>query len=530
MLTECVDAVQILFFLVFLLFWPGFVLQNIFVSSKNILEAFIYSTAFGIAFLALVCPVLDILWNVSYMSVSCSVILLSAFLLIKRPRKLIPPHKWEVILLFLILGYGFLLRSSTLLDALPEGQDAWRHLSFMHYIRQTNALPRYLPWMEPEMRVTARMYPLGSHCIGALLSQPFPDMPFTLLKAFFILVGTGSVLSLYIVVAPLMKREEAFLSAFLTAVFVPHMIMTTEITAEALSIFLYPLIPYLFYKKNVTASGILLGALALIHHLSAFAAVTTLLAIALVFSVQQKSVKYSVSFFWVSVIALAVSAPWWALQPMPDLTTTLEAEMVFNELPETFLNPYVEMVSPLFIIFSMIGFFVLLKERKEHYVFLIGWSTVLFILSQYLIPVQFSSHRFLGFFVFPCSVLVSLGLLKTRDYVRKPFFVAILLILFIGYPPHFWPATGEQNLRANEWIQDSTLDSLFYVYDHYYTFIYPLSHRKIYWIVNFDEPFAYEYEPAYFYDDASWVPHDPSRFGRFDKLYSCSGVVVFRIT
>jgi hypothetical protein len=530
MLTECAGYIAVFLVFVCLLFWPGFVLQSLFVRSKDILKIVVFSTAFGIAFLAIVCPVLDLIWDISLLSVSCSVVLLSGIFLLKKPyiSGMVLPKNWEILIIILIFSYGFLLRSYTLADFLPQGQDAWIHVSFMHYIHQYHELPRFLPGIEPLIPVTIHRYTPGSHCIGALLSYPLPELSFTVTKVFFITIGTGSILSFYTGFNPLLGKKVALLSSFFVATFLPHMVMTTEITAEALSIFLYPLIFYFFYKKHIAASSILLAGVVLIHHVTAFAVVIPLLVITIVYVIQFRDTKYFLSFFFTSVVALVLSLPWIShrLPYLQEISTA----MVSQTVRETFFNPYISMVSPLFIVLSMVGLFILLKQKKEYYPFLISWGVSLFVATQVMVPMLFYVHRFLAFFIFPCSILASLGLLYVQNHLKNSLFVLLFLLVFsTGYPPHFWPSTGEDNLYATGWVQDSTLDPVFYVYGPNYTYVYPLSERRFYDITDFDDPFTYKSTPTYLYDDTGWVPHDISRFGRFDKLYSCSGVVIFRI-
>jgi len=533
MLTEVAQYIMVILFILILL-WAGFILQHVLIGSNDILEVTIYSTAFGLAFLAIVCVVLDFIWDISLISVGCSVILLSGLLFFRKPqkvtfslKKVTFPNKWELFILLLIFCYGFLLRSNTLFDPLPKGQDAWAHMTFIQYIHCNHALPEFIPWIEPPRLVNLVTYPPGSHCISALLSQPFPDVSFTLTKIFFLSMGTGSVLSSYVVFKPLLGKKGGLLSIFFVAVFVPHMIMTTEITAEAVSIFIFPLIPYLFYKKKMVASGILLGGVIIIHHFTAFAAGISLLALAIIFFIRMRDTKYVFSFFGAALIGLALSAPWWSQQPF---YLGIFYPSSSSAASQVLFNPYTEMVSPLFIVLSMIGVFIFLKNRdQEYYLFLITWSVALFISSQPT-PIRFHPHRFLAFFIFPCSALASMGLLSIQRRLNKTLFVFLLLLIFsTGYPPHFWPSVGEDNMVATEWVQDSTLDSVVYVYGRHYIFVYSLSHRKMYEIVDFDDPFTYRVSPTYFYDDAAWVPHDITQFGQFDKLYSCSGVVIFRI-
>jgi hypothetical protein len=530
MIQEVAAYTMVLIFLLFLLFWPGFLLQRILVGSeaKSMLEVVVYSTAFGLAFLVIVCPLLNLVWNISLFSVSCSVILLSVLFFFSEPHKYTTPGRWELLILGLILGYGFLLRSYTLFDFLPEGQDAWVHISFIQYIHEHHALPLYLPWAEPLQPVDLVTYPPGAHCIGALLSQPLPTVSYPLTKVFFISLGTGSALSSYIVIKPLFSKKVGLLSTFFVAIFVPHMIMTTEVTAEAGSIFIYPLVLYLFYRGKMTASGILLGSIALIHHLTTFAVIIPLTAYVIIKLIQHKDTKYFLSSFKAAAVALAVSAPWWSQQSLPPgMFTVAPASAAASR---SFFEPYIQMVSPLFILFSMIGVFILLKSKKPHYIFLITWCVTLFLASQPGIPMMFHPHRFLAFFVFPCSVVASLGLLALQNHIKKVFFVLLLLLVFsTGSPPHFWPSVGEDNAAASEWVEDSTLDSVFYVHGHHYIFVYCLSDRKINRIIDFDNPFSYTPPPTYFYDDADWTPHDISRFGMFDRVYSCSGVVIYRI-
>ena len=531
MLAECTGYLLVLFFLIFLLLWPGFVLQSILIGSRHILEVFVYSTAFGIAFLTIICPILDLLWNISYLSVGTSVLLLSVLFIFKKPEKpsFVFPEKWELII-FLILGYGFLLRSYTLFDYLPEGQDAWVHVSFIYFIHQTHALPQVVPWTAPPVPVTLVLYPPGSHCIGALLSEPFANLSFATTKVFFIGLGTLSVLSSYVVFRQLTSVRTALLSAFFVAVFTPHMIMTTEIIAESVAIFLYPLILYLFYQKKTAVSGILLGGVLLTHHVTAFAAVAPLLTLAIVMCIQQKSVKYFFSFLLTSFTALAVSCAWW----LQHIVNVGLGESMITSVggKDIFFNPYSGVISSLFVVLSMVGFLVLLRDKKNYYPLILSWGLTLFVGSQVVVPtmLRFTSLRFVAFFAFPGSFIASLGLLEIKKFIRKPFFILLLLLVFSCLePPRFWPSPGEENMHAAAWLQNSTLDSVAYVYGPHYIFVYPLSDRKIYDITDYENPFTYEYSPTYFYDDARWVPHDITEVGDFDKVYSCSQVVIFRI-
>ena len=86
MVTECVMCIRVVLFLLGLVLWPGFVLQRIFVPSKDFLETIVFSIGFGLAFLALLCPVLDLVWNISLVSVSFCVVCMSG-LLFFRPFK-----------------------------------------------------------------------------------------------------------------------------------------------------------------------------------------------------------------------------------------------------------------------------------------------------------------------------------------------------------------------------------------------------------------------------------------------------------
>lgn len=527
MLAEIAWYIQVIFFLGFLLFWPGYVLQRVFIDSDDALEVLVFSVAFSLAFLAIICLVLDVIWNVSLLSVSCTILLLSLVLFFRRPHTLSCPEKWEILIIMLILVYGFLLRSYTLFDVLPEGQDAWRHLSFIDYIHKTHTLPQFLPWAEPKEPVTIRMYPPGSHCIAALLFQPLPSLSFNFAKVFFIALGTGSALSSYVVFRNLLERKVALLSTLFVAVFIPHMGMTTEVTAQAVSIFMYPLVLYLFYREKLISSGILLGGVMIIHHFTTLTILLPLFSFA-VLCACLKNWKYVIPFFGVSGIAAVLSALWWLHRPFSAVLNI--PEMTRQTTAGIFFNSYIRTISPIFVVLSMAGFYILLKERKKHYLLLIVWVVTLFVASQPVGPIKWANHRFLAFLIFPCSVMASLGLLKLRKRLKKTYFVLLILIVFLSYPPHFWSTTGEENLLACEWIEDSTLDCVFHVYGGYYTFIYPLSHRKLHRISDFDDPFSYEGEKTiYFYDDASWIPHDVDRFGQFDRLYSCSGVTVYRI-
>jgi hypothetical protein len=525
-----VDSIRVILFLGVLLFWPGFLLQFILVDSKDFLETCVFSTAFGLAFLAIICPVLDLIWNISVLSVFCSVILLSFLFLLRKPQKLPFKGKWEAILIF-VLAYGFLLRSSTLFDSLPRGQDAWVHISFIQYIYEMHSLPQTIPWREPVTAVTLYIYPPGAHCIAALLSEAAGEVSYAFLKVVFIVTGAGSALSSYVGSRRLFGEKVAVLSAACVAIFMPHMIMTSEITAQAISIFLYPLVVYLFYRGKWIPSGILFGAVILIHHVSAFALGISLGVAVLTLSV--KKVKYLLTLLGACGISLGVSAPWWSRVSVTlvEAVSQIGYQSASALIGKRLFDPYTGMVSPLFIILSMIGFVLLLKKRTENAFFIIAWALVLFIASQPVFPIVFLSWRFPAFFVFPCSVMTSLGLLELRKYLKKIFFVLLLLLVFSGHFLYSWPTTGEENLVANEWIQDSLIDPVFYAYGPNYIYIYPLSHQRIYEIRDYDNPFNYETEAStYFYDDSNWVPHDVNRFGEYDKIYSCLGVVIHRIT
>lgn len=106
--------------------------------------------------------------------------------------------------------------------------------------------------------------------------------------------------------------------------------------------------------------------------------------------------------------------------------------------------------------------------------------------------------------------------------------IFLLVVFSLIAPPHFWPTTGEENGVAALWVEGNTLDAFFYTYGEFYAFLYPLSQRRLYDITNFDNPFDYK-TPAYFYDDAAWLPHDMTRFGEYDTIYACRGVTILRI-
>lgn len=523
MLTECVLCIRVIIFLFGLVLWPGFILQRIFVASKDLLETLVFSIGFGLAFLALLCPVLDVVWNISVMSVSFCVVCMSVlFFFKKRKLKKVGFKKYELIII-LILVYGFLLRSFTLLDALPRGQDAWIHLSFIQYTVETQALPHMIPWAEPLTPVSIMVYPPGAHCIAALLCQAAGSMSYTILKLFFIAVGTGSCLSSYVCVKRVLGADVALLSTVMVAAFVPHMIMTTEITAEAVALFVFPLIAYLFYQGKWAPVSVLLGAVILVHHLTAFAVVLSLGVLSFVYYK-----KYFKQFVGVCCISLVLSAPWWSQVPF-----TLSERVVGSAVTATrdiFFDPYTGTISPLFIILSMIGFFILLKKRGDDSFFILSWSIVLFIASQPVFPIKFLAWRYPAFLVFPCSVMASLGLLEVKKRLNSKVFVLLLVLLVVGHPSYIWPSTGKENLFANEWLQESTLDPVMYAYGWNYVYVYVLSHKKIYEITDYDNPFDYTGDmTTYFYDDQEWVPHDVTRFGYYDRVYSCYEVVIHRI-
>jgi hypothetical protein len=524
------------------LFWggivilPGFLIQRALLKNEKALDILVYSTGFGLSFLVIVCPVLNAVWEVSLMSVGvvCGIlsgILIGAALLYDPPviprkplAKLIIDKKSIVILLVAL--YAFLLRSFTLLDPLPRGQDAWTHLSFIYYIYQYKALPQVLPWIEPAVPVTLDLYPPGVHCIGALFSEAVGHISFGLLKVVFIAMGTGAVLSVYVGIRRLFDEKTALLSAGITAVFVPHMVMTTEITAQCFAIFMVPLILYVFYMKKWVAAGILLGAVILIHHLSAFAAVLSVGAVALALS--SKKLEYVGYAVGTGGIALVLSAPWWI--HVPFTVSSIDAEASSSVYGGTgFFSPYLQVISPLFIVLCMVGVYIALTNVNSKKIFIFTWALVLFIASQPVFPIFFLPWRFPAYFILPGSVLVSFGIFSICSRIRTRWCYALLLIVLIAYPQQFWPGTDSDNLQANQWIRESTLDPFFYVYGRNYTYIYPLSHRKMHIITDFDAPFSLGLQPAYFYDDADWVPHSVERFGEFDRVYSCGSVIIHRI-
>jgi hypothetical protein len=519
--------------------WPGFVLYTVCVGSrgittkkntnninKNILETLVFSTAFGLSFLAIICPVLDIVWEISVISIGICVLFLSGLLLLTSitiPTKF---EKWELLILGAVLGLAFVLRSYSLCDIIPEGQDAWVHLSFMHHIHSTHHIPQIIPWLAEETPLTLKLYPPGSHCLGALLSFPFQDLPLYMIKRVFIVIGAGSCLSLYVVVKQVSEKKVAFLSTLFVATFVPHMVNTTEITAQALGVFLFPVAYYFFYKRKIVAASVLLGGVILTHHITAIIAVLCMFTLTVSLFIREKKWEYIYLFFVVVVIAVILSSTWWG-------KLSFQTGMMGFGSNGVSLESFFEnagFFSPLFVIFSMIGFFVLLKEKKEYSIFLLCWAIPLFLGSQFSVPLGFRSQRFIQFFVFPGSMLAALGLLKVKSVIPgKWFFILILLTFSFVYPPRFWPPTGEENVYATEWLQDSTLDSVVYVYGRYYIFVYVLADTPLYEISDYDNPFGYDKKTTYFYDDGEWLPHDIEELGQFDQVYSCSQVIISTI-
>ncbi|MBU7014920.1 MAG: hypothetical protein HXS52_11980 [Theionarchaea archaeon] len=516
--------------------WPGFLLQRTFLKSDRAMDILIYSTGFGLAYAVIVCPLLDAVWEISVVSIVVASGILSGILIataffrdppvITRKWPAMPNVDRTYIMILLVVCYAFLLRSYTLLDPLPRGQDAWTHLSFIYYIYQYESLPDVLPWIEPAVPVTLDLYPPGVHCMGALISQAAGGISFGLLKVLFLGMGTGTVLSVYVGVRTLFDEKTALLSAGIVAVFVPHMIMTTEITAQCLAMYMVPLILYVFYMKKWVAAGILLGAVVLIHHLSAFAAVLSVGAVALALS--SKKLDYLRYAIGTGGVALAVSAPWWI--HVPFRTTSIDAGASPSSYTAAgFFSPYLNTISPLVIILCMVGVYTALTRRNHRKTFIFTWALVLFIASQPVFPIYFLPWRFPAFFILPGSVLVSFGIISICSRISRHWWYALLLLILVAYPQQFWPGTDSDNLQATVWIQDSTLDPFFYVYGRNYTYIYPLSYRRMHIITDFDAPFSLGLQPAYFYDDADWVPHSIEQFGRFDRIYSCSSVTIDRI-
>jgi len=523
-----IGAITVLFFFL-LLFFAGFILQHHLIGSQSLCSIVIFSYACGLSYIILICPLLHHFWEISLLSVSCSVLPLSLLLLKKNPHSLILPGRWELFCIGGILLFGFLIRSYTLTDPLPQGQDTWRHLSFISAIYETHHLPQTVPWAVPPRPITIVMYPPGAHCIGALLSQAVGTISFPVITSFFILTATGSALSSFVIFQELFNTKSALLSSLLIVSFLPHMVMSSEITAQSLSIFLFPLIPYLFYRKKYPACILLTSAIFLIHHFSALSCVLTLFCIACGLTLYTKKVTTVAAFFLICGGALLLTSPWWSQVSLLMGNTGLQSTASVPVTQTLSLDPYTSMVSPLLVLLSMAGGFIFLKKRNNVHVFILAWVLILFLATQPVFPVKFHEHRFLAFFIIPCSILASSGLLYIYKRIHPAFFVVLLLLLCIQVPPQFWPSTGEENLAACEWMEDTTLDAVVHVYGPHYTYVYPLSHRKIYEITDFDNPFSSSYASTYFYDDAAWVPHDIQRFGTYDNIYSCSTVTIHRI-
>lgn len=527
------SVLTVLFFLV-LLFFAGYNIQRILIGARSLLSALVFSYAFGLSYIIVLCPILDLIWEITLSSVTCAVIPLSFLLFIRKPpsftslTSLTLPKKEELILIGLIFLYGVLLRAYTLTDPLSQGQDAWRHLSFILSIHDTSHLPQVVPWALPPLPVTIVMYPPGAHCIGALLSHAVGEVSFRFLESFFILTATGSALSSYVVFKELFDPKHALISSLLIASFMPHMVMSSEITAQSLAIFLFPLIPYFFYKEKYLACILLTSSTFLIHHFSAFSLIMSLFCIAFGFMLKTKKFTYFLAFFSICGSSLLLTSPWWSHVSLL-LANTVKPTAHVPVTQTISLDPYTATVSPLFILLSMIGFFSFFRRKEKKYVLMIAWALILFLATQPAFPIKFHEHRFLAFFIFPCSVMAASGLLSVRHHIRPALFIILLLLLCVRVPPQFWPSAGEENLSANGWLEESTLDPVVYVYGPHYTYVYALSQRKLYEITDFDDPFSSQYAPTYFYDDAAWVPHDVSRFGRHDKLYSCSTVSIHRI-
>jgi hypothetical protein len=305
--------------------------------------------------------------------------------------------------------------------------------------------------------------------------------------------------------------------------------MSSEITAQSLSIFLFPLIPYFFYKHRYAACILLTSSTVLIHHFSAFSVILSLFCIACGFTLTTKKLSPIGVFFAVCGSALLLTSPWWSGVSLLLGNTGLRSTASVPVAQTLSLDPYTSMVSPLFILLSMVGVFIFWKRGEKKYVLILTWTIILFLATQPAFPIKFHEHRFLAFLIIPCSLLASHGLLSLRDRIHPALFMVVLLLLCVHIPPQFWPATGEENLLACTWMEESTLDTEVYVYGPHYTFVYPLSRRKIHEISDYDDPFASTHYPIYFYDDAAWVPHDTDRFGRYDIIYSCSTVTIIRI-
>ena len=356
--------------------------------------------------------------------------------------------KHKTTLFFLILVLAICLRLPHL-DERPEGIDEGNSIMLAKFIESSYSLT--YPYVPLPNEKTP---PLFFHIVAIPL---FIHDSITSMRVLMVLIGILSIIVFYLLARKLFDEEFAIFSMFLYAINPMHIIYSQHIRAYILLTLLFPLSLYFLYKFLLERNSRSLIYLTIIYIISFYCHYFAMLYIiggavtVLIFYFINKNIKLSHYFLSILMLAILIipglllaiqqfveykvmGADWvimplltpsivpyplWKFSVMADVSTTLSS------------FPYLVLLFPLLLGLAAYGAFLLYKENKAKFVFIVSNLSlpyIIYAIAGFIFPIF--SFRYITFLLPLYVMLFSYGLFKIKNKMLK---LILLFILIAGW-------------------------------------------------------------------------------------------------
>ncbi len=371
--------------------------------------------------------------------------------------------------LLLILSLGFILRFYPMLNNSLVDPDNYFHARLSEQTVQEHSLPKF-----DELSLQGRFYsyPPLFHILFAVLFIA-SNIPIIVLINFLPnIYGVLGILLVFVFTRRIFGEKIAFLSAFILAITLFHIIRTfSSARPDGLSLLIVPAIIFLLYLKKFRIAYLLSIAQTLLHPLSASYLVLFLLAWLIVFKIKKLELDFKKILFTILLIVVTWIL-WLSSLPYP---LTDYFSFVSFESSEASKLLFIHFFT--FFTFSWIFILIGLFKLKEN-LFLKLWFVVSLLFGVFALR--------LGIFLsIPAAIIAGFGLNFALEKIRPYtgiFFVLLLVLALVSLIPlldSFEQLVPVSQKKAIEWLKNnsSSDENIFSQWDQGHPLAY-LTQRK----------------------------------------------------
>lgn len=376
-------------------------------------------------------------------------------LILKEDKKLLVLPALISFILTILLLYKF---------SFPISWDVYYHVHMMNLYLDKGIVFWDFNTVAPMGRLI--MYPPLFHLLFASISKLINISPMELCRYVQPFFSFYLIMTITYVSYKLTNIKCAFLTGFLSMFCFITFNRSVICTPATIAIGLFMLSCLFFYEsveKNSTKLVIISAlCLALIWNLHMATAILTTGVIGLYGLIQLLRRKMNPKFIvYYIIIVLAVGLPWW-------IYIALNYTLVFNSIPGNnllitdFFFRYYGIIPTVLL---LVGYYVLIKEKSDRFLFLLVWTLSLILLSQInYLGFDTVSIRILEVASYALIIVSGIGLYSVYEYISdikiRNLLVVIIIILSLtsallyvdSYTPDVLSQTDSNTTVINEEI------------------------------------------------------------------------------